>query len=49
MFTGIVTGVGRIVDAMDEAALARRRAIGMKVAREALATMGVTEDNYRLL
>lgn len=42
-------GVGRIVDALDEAALARRRAINLNVAREALATMGVTEDTYRLL
>jgi chromosomal replication initiation ATPase DnaA len=37
-------GVGRIVDALDEAALARRGTVGMKIAREALATMGVTED-----
>jgi chromosomal replication initiation ATPase DnaA len=42
-------GVGRIVDALDEAALARRKAISLKVAREALATIGVTEDTYRLL
>lgn len=42
-------GVGRIVDALDEAALARRKAVSLKVAREALATMGVTEDTYRLL
>lgn len=41
--------IGRIVDALDEAALARRRPITMAVAREALATMGVTEDTYRLL
>jgi len=37
-------GVGRIVDALDAAALARRRAVTIKVAREALATMGVSED-----
>ena len=37
-------GVGRIVDALDAAALARRRAVTVKVAREALATMGVSED-----
>jgi chromosomal replication initiation ATPase DnaA len=42
-------GVGRIVDALDEAALARRRAISVKVAREALASLGVTEDTQRLL
>ncbi|MES2494866.1 MAG: DnaA/Hda family protein [Pseudomonadota bacterium] len=42
-------GIGRIVDALDEAALARRRPITMSVAREALATIGVTEDTYRLL
>jgi hypothetical protein len=42
-------GVGRIVDALDEAALARRRPITMAVAREALAAIGVTEDTYRLL
>jgi len=42
-------GVGRIVDALDEAALARRRAISLKVAREALATIGVTDDTYTLL
>ena len=42
-------GVGRIVDALDEAALARRRSITMPVAREALAAIGVTEDTYRLL
>lgn len=42
-------GVGRIVDALDEAALARRRPIGMAVAREALAAIGVTDDTYRLL
>lgn len=42
-------GVGRIVDALDEAALARRKAVSLKVAREALATMGVTDDTYRLL
>ena len=42
-------GVGRIVDALDEAALARRRAVSVKVAREALATIGITEDNYKLL
>ncbi|ATE64897.1 HdaA/DnaA family protein [Rhizorhabdus dicambivorans] len=41
--------IGRIVDALDEAALARRRPITLAVAREALATMGVTEDTYRLL
>ncbi|MBD3761334.1 DnaA/Hda family protein [Rhizorhabdus sp.] len=41
--------IGRIVDALDEAALARRRPITLPVAREALATMGVTEDTYRLL
>jgi len=37
-------GVGRVVDALDAAALARRRAVTVKVAREALATMGVSED-----
>jgi len=37
-------GVHRIVDALDEAALARRRPVSLKVAREALATLGVTED-----
>jgi len=42
-------GVGRIVDALDEAALARRRAINLRVAREALATIGVTDDTYKLL
>ena len=42
-------GVGRIVDALDEIALARRRAVSLKVAREALATMGVTDDSYKLL
>lgn len=42
-------GVARIVDALDEAALARRKAVSMKVAREALATIGVTEDTYKLL
>jgi len=42
-------GIGRIVDALDEAALARRRSITMAVAREALAAIGVTEDTYRLL
>lgn len=42
-------GIGRIVDALDEAALARRRPITMAVAREALAAIGVTEDTYRLL
>ena len=42
-------GVGRIVDALDEAALARRKAVSLKVAREALATMGVTDDTYKLL
>ena len=42
-------GVGRIVDALDEAALARRKPITMPVAREALAAIGVTEDTYRLL
>ena len=42
-------GVGRIVDALDEAALARRRPITMAIAREALAAIGVTEDTYRLL
>jgi chromosomal replication initiation ATPase DnaA len=42
-------GVGRIVDALDEAALARRKTISIKVAREALATIGVTEDTYKLL
>ena len=42
-------GVGRIVDALDEAALARRKAITMAVAREALAAIGVTENTYRLL
>ncbi len=42
-------GVGRIVDALDEAALARRKAINMVVAREALAAIGITEDTYRLL
>ena len=42
-------GVGRIVDAIDEAALARRKAVSLKVAREALATIGVTDDTYRLL
>jgi hypothetical protein len=41
--------VGRIVDALDEASLARRRPISMAVAREALAAIGVTEDTYRLL
>ena len=41
--------IGRIVDALDEAALARRRPISLAVAREALATIGVTEDTYRLL
>lgn len=41
--------IGRIVDALDEAALARRRPITLAVAREALATMGVTEDTYKLL
>jgi len=42
-------GVGRIVDALDESALARRKAISLKVAREALATIGITDDNYKLL
>jgi chromosomal replication initiation ATPase DnaA len=42
-------GVGRIVDALDEASLARRKPITMAVAREALAAIGVTEDTYRLL
>lgn len=42
-------GVGRIVDAIDEAALARRKAISMAVAREALAAIGVTGDTYKLL
>lgn len=42
-------GVGRIVDALDECALAHRRPVSMRVAREALATIGVTEDTYRLL
>lgn len=42
-------GVGRIVDALDEAALARRKAISLRVAREALASIGVTEDTYKLL
>lgn len=42
-------GVGRIVDAIDEAALARRKAINMAVAREALAAIGVTDDTYKLL
>ena len=42
-------GVGRIVDALDEAALARRKAVSLKVAREALAAIGVTDDNYKLL
>lgn len=42
-------GVGRIVDALDEAALARRKPVSLKVAREALATMGVTDDTYKLL
>jgi hypothetical protein len=41
--------VGRLVDALDEAALARRRPITLAVAKEALATIGVTEDTYRLL
>lgn len=42
-------GIARIVDALDEAALARRRPITMAVAREALAAIGVTEDTHRLL
>jgi len=42
-------GIGRIVDALDEAALARRKAVSLKVARDALATMGVTDDTYKLL
>lgn len=42
-------GIGRIVDALDEAALARRRPITVAIAREALAAIGVTEDTYRLL
>ncbi len=42
-------GIGRIVDAIDEAALARRKAINMAVAREALAAIGVTDDTYKLL
>lgn len=42
-------GIGRIVDALDEAALARRRPITMAIAREGLAAIGVTEDTYRLL
>jgi hypothetical protein len=41
--------VGRIVDALDEAALARRGAITMPVARQALAAIGVAEDTYKLL
>ncbi|MFP5454254.1 DnaA ATPase domain-containing protein [Rhizorhabdus sp.] len=41
--------LGRLVDALDEAALARRRPITLAVAKEALATIGVTEDTYRLL
>lgn len=42
-------GIGRLVDALDEAALARRKPITMAIAREALAAIGVTEDTYRLL
>ena len=42
-------GIGRIVVALDEAALARRKAVSLKVARDALATMGVTDDTYKLL
>jgi len=42
-------GIGRIVDALDEAALARRKAITLPIAREALAAIGVTEDTYKLL
>ncbi len=42
-------GVGRLIDALDEAALARRKAVSLKVAREALATMGITDDSYKLL
>ena len=38
-------GVGRIVDALDEAALARRKPITMAVAREALAAIGISEDD----
>jgi chromosomal replication initiation ATPase DnaA len=41
--------LGRLVDALDEAALARRRPITLVVAKEALAAIGVTEDTYRLL
>ncbi|MBP8234183.1 MAG: chromosomal replication initiator DnaA [Rhizorhabdus sp.] len=41
--------LGRLVDALDEAALARRRPITLAVAKEALAAIGVTEDTYRLL
>ncbi|MFZ5705049.1 MAG: HdaA/DnaA family protein [Pseudomonadota bacterium] len=41
--------LARLVDALDEAALARRRPITLAVAKEALAAIGVTEDTYRLL
>ncbi len=42
-------GVGRIVDALDEAALERRKPVSLKIARQALSTLGVTDDTYKLL
>ena len=41
--------IGRIVDAIDEIALARRRSPTIAIARDALSTMGVTDDTYKLL
>jgi len=41
--------VGRVVDLIDELALARRKKPSVAIARDALSTMGVTDGTYKLL
>jgi hypothetical protein len=41
--------VGRVVDLIDELALARRRSPSIAIARDALLNMGVTDGTYKLL
>lgn len=42
-------GLNRLVDLIDETALARRKPVGIAIAREVLSTMGVMGDTYKLL